>query len=140
METVINAIKFICSFIHFSFHINTCTLPKSPWAGMYRLLEMSLRALGVTRCLVYCTYLPIIPVSLFYILCDCFVYTIIGKITRQGQNIPDVKLLLNGSLFRAPKMKLYLDQKRRDNILLPWASTAICTRYLSYTEATEKPH
>ena len=100
---------------------------------------MSLRALGVTRCLVYCAYLPIISfLSLFYILCDYFVYTIIRQITWQRKNIPDVKLLLNGSLFHAPKMKLYLDRKRRDNILLPRTSTAICTRYLSYTGATEK--
>ena len=35
-------------------------------------------------------------------------------------------------------MKLYLDRIRRDNILLPWTSTAIYTRHLSYTEATEK--
>lgn len=78
------------------------------------------------------------PVSVFYILCDCFVYTIIRQITWQGNNIPDLKLLLNGSLFYATKKKLYLDQKRRDNILLLWTSTATCTRYLSYTEATEK--
>jgi len=52
------------------------------------------------------------------------VYTIIRQITWQGKNIPDVKLLLIGSLFHAPKMELYLDQKWRDNILLPWTSTA----------------
>jgi hypothetical protein len=46
--------------------------------------------------------------------------------------------LLNGSLFHTSKMKLHLDRKRRDNILLTWTSTAICTRYLSFTEATEK--
>jgi hypothetical protein len=55
-----------------------------------------------------------------------------------GKNIPDIKLLLNGSLLYAPKIKLYLEWKRRNNILLPWTSTAIYTRYLSYTEATEK--
>jgi hypothetical protein len=64
------------------------------------------------------------------------VYTIIRQITWQGKNIRE-KLLLNGYLFHAPKM-MYLDRKRRDSILLPWTSTAICTRYLSYTEATEK--
>jgi hypothetical protein len=55
-----------------------------------------------------------------------------------GNNIPDVELLLNGSLIHAPRMKLYFDQKRKNNIPLPRPSIVVCSRYLSYTEATEK--